>query len=309
MSVACKLGVLAVANSLLFCVAGWAQTPSNVSTCSSALAQQSKLTANDKGPTQGSSPTKSTHRRVILERIEFDQPVQLSNPDVDAIVKKANDSDYDASSSAWVDRVAETGLRQAWQDHGYFEVAVDPTAQSLGGNANEERFVLKVHVLEEGPQFHLGTLQFTGGTVFSDGELRQAIPMREGEIFNVAHVRASIESLVKLYGAHGYIDFTITPSTDVDTNLQRIDLTWHLDEGNQFRVRNVEIRGIDPTLEGRLRAVVVPGQPIDPEAIRSFLKDNRSVLPRGIDNFEMDRDVKDGLVDFTFAPRNCSDSD
>lgn len=309
MSVACKLGVLAVANSLLVCVAGWAQTPSNVSTCSSPPAQQSKLTANDNGPSQDLSPTKSTHRRVILERIEFDQSVRLSGSDVDAIVKKANESDYDASSLAWVDQVAETGLRSAWQDHGYFQVAVDPTAQSLGGNANEERFVLKVHMLEEGPQFHLGTIQFTGETVFSNAELRQAIPMREGEIFNVAHVRASIESLVKLYGARGYIDFTVTPSTDVDTNLQRIDLTFHLDEEKQFRVRNVEIRGIDPTLEGRLRAVVVPGQPIDPEAIRSFLKDNRSVLPRGTDNFEMRCDLQNGLVDFTFAPYICAASD
>lgn len=137
--------------------------------------------------------------------------------------------------------------------------------------------------------------------------MREALPMREGEIFNVAHVRAGIEALTKLFNARGYIDFTVVPETAVNENLQRVDLTLGLDQQKQFRVGSVAIRGLDPTLEARLRSIVVPGEILDYQSVADFFKEYKAVLPpRGIDNFEFRRNVKTGIVDLSFAPKGCS---
>ena len=117
-------------------------------------------------------------------------------------------------------------------------------------------------------------------------------------------------ALTNLYGSHGFIDFTAIPVTEIDYNLQRISLLVRLDEQKQFRVGSVEIRGLDPSLETRLRSIVVPGEIFDPQTIETFFKENRPVLPpRGLDNFQIRRNVRAGIVDLTFDPRLCSDSE
>jgi outer membrane protein assembly factor BamA len=133
------------------------------------------------------------------------------------------------------------------------------------------------------------------------------MPLREGEIFSVGKVRASIEALTKLYGSRGYIDFTGVPDTEVDEHLQRISLAMHLDEQKQFRVGSIEIRGLDPNLEARLRSIIVPGDVINMDPVNAFFKEYQSALPpRGIDNLRITRDVRTGIADITFDAQSCT---
>jgi len=292
-------GLLAVANGLLICAPSRAQAPAVPQGCPSPSVPSQKLRANANEKAEAS-------RKVIVERIEFDRPVHLSDSDVEQVIKTANESEWDADSPAWVDALAEIGLRSAWQDQGYFKIAIDPQARSIGGDSDHERFLVTVHVLNEGPQFHLGDIRFTGGTAIPEAELRQTFPLREGEFFSVGQVRAGIAALTKLYSAKGYIDFTAVPETNVDENLQRIDLVMRLDEQRQFRIGSVEIRGLNPGLEASLRSLIVPGETINMGPITAFFKENRSALPsRGLDNFEMRRNVLTGIVDLTFDARTC----
>jgi hypothetical protein len=109
-----------------------------------------------------------------------------------------------------------------------------------------------------------------------------------------------------LYSSKGYIDFTAVPLTNVDENLQRIDLVMQLNEQRQYRVGSLEIQGLDPGLEAGLRSIIVPGEAIKMESITAFFKENRSALPpRALDNLEIRRDVRTGIVDLTFDARTC----
>jgi surface antigen-like variable number repeat protein len=300
------LGLLAANCGLVASMPSWAQSSAVPPNCSSPAIVNVKSQSNANGKAQSSDGKEEAHRKVIIDRIEFDQPVQLSVSEVDQIIQDANEREMDADSLGWVDNLAEIQLRSAWQDQGYFKIAVDAHARSLGVDSDHERFLVAVHVINEGPQFHLGSLQFVGGTVFPDAELRQAFPMREGEIFSVKQVRAGIEALTKLYGAHGYIDFTAVPDTEVNNDLQRIDLVFQLDEQKQFHVGSFEITGLDPTLEARMRSVAVPGEAINMETITAFFKENHSVLPpRALDNLEIRRNVRIGIADLTFDARPC----
>ncbi len=300
------MGFLAVANSLVLCVPSRAQTPAVPQSCRSTSTANENSRKNTDEKVENPDGKAVATREVIVERIEFDQTVHLSDSDVQQVIKTANEAKYDAESPAWVDELAETGLRSAWQDQGYFKVAIDPQARPLGSDTSHERFLVAVHVLQEGPQFHLGDVKFTGGTTFSEAELRQVIPLREGEFFDVERVRKSLEVLTKLYGSHGYIDFTAEPETLVDENLQRISLVLNLNEQTQYHVGSVEIRGLSPALDASLRSIVVPGEVFNFEAIETFFKANRAFLPsRGIDNFQIRRNAKTGIVDLTFDPQFC----
>jgi hypothetical protein len=56
--------------------------------------------------------------------------------------------------------------------------------------------------MDEGLQYHLDDLRFANArpgdvTVFSESELRNVFPLREGELFNVALIRKGIEELTR----------------------------------------------------------------------------------------------------------------
>jgi Surface antigen variable number repeat len=249
------------------------------------------------------------YRKVIVDHVEFDKPVRLSSAEIEPLIADANRIEYNAESDAWVDEFAEIELRGAWQNRGYFKIALSARAKSLGADSESERFVVLVHIENEGPQYHVGIIQFAGGTAFQEWELRNALPFHEGEIFDVESIRKAVEELTKLYGRQGYIDFTVVPDTVVDDNLQRISVVMRLNEQKQFRVGKVEIESLDTTLAARVRSLVIPGNIFDDRALVEFAKQNQMTLPpRFLDRMEARRNVRVGIVDVSFDLRLCPDA-
>jgi outer membrane protein assembly factor BamA len=256
-----------------------------------------------------------TWRKVIIKGINFDGPIHVSHSDVVRIIGEANQKMLNADDPDWIKEFTQLGLRDAWLTHGYFRVNVTAKVRSLGGNSTEERFLVIAHV-EEGLQYRLRDIQFRGVTdmrfdddsIIPEAALRAAIPIRGGEIFNVALIRNGIEALTKLYGSDGYIDFTAVPDTEVDDDLRPlISLVFTLDPEQQFHVGKVEIMALDPKLEPRLRGLVRPGDTFNPEAVEDFFKENKSALPSGLspDDVRVLRNVKAGIVDLAFDFRPC----
>ena len=222
----------------------------------------------------------------------------------------------DATNGKWVNEFVEAGLRDAWQDRGYFRVTAGRAEiESLGGELYQH---FRVFVpINEGLQYHLGALVFTGGNAFSSGELRELIPLHEGEIFDISKIRAGIAALTKKYDANGYVDFTAVPKTDIDDKLQRISLTLELDEQQRYRIQTVNVIGLDAALDEVLRSEFVPGNVFNPESIDAFVKQNRPSLPVNLsdsDYLQVKRDTRLGIVDlsFDFRPLNerpCGDQE
>src|SRR3989442_13862597 len=105
------------------------------------------------------------HRKLIIEGISFDGPIHMPDYVVAQIVADVNDHDWNADDLAWPNEFAEGGLREAWQNQGYFHVQVSAEAKSLGQDSGDERFQVIAHV-DEGLQYHLGDISFAGGTAF-----------------------------------------------------------------------------------------------------------------------------------------------
>jgi len=243
------------------------------------------------------------HRKVFIEGIQFDGPIHLADTDVAQIIAEANQHDLDADGSGWVEELTEIGLRGTWQDRGYFGVLATAATQSLGADSGEERFLVKVH-MDEGLQYHLGDLRFANALpgevmAFSESELRNAFPLREGDVFNVSLIRKGIEELTKLYGSQGYIDFTATPETKVDDQLQRISLVMLLDQQRQYRIRTTDVVGLDPGHEALLKSKMKPGDIFNPKVIHDFYEENKTVLPPGMSptDLQVRHNPRDGTVD------------
>ena len=163
----------------------------------------------------------------------------------------------------------EVGIRGLYQDNGYFKVVVlDPVLQNVDTQNNRYGIPLAGKVpgkavnitipIEEGDRYTMGTLK----VVSSDPDktlslkveaLKNAFPLKQGDVFSTAKVRKAIEDYGKIYGQYGFIDFVPQPDTEIDEAAKRINMTMRFDEGKQYYVRRIEFSGNSTTRDKVIR--------------------------------------------------------
>jgi outer membrane protein insertion porin family len=165
----------------------------------------------------------------------------------------------------------EVGVRGLYRDNGYFKVSVgepileniDTTSGRLGmplpvlGHSHGKAVNITIPI-EEGERFRMGTLKI----VSSDPDkalslkvdaLKNAFPLKQGDLFSTEKVRKALETYGKIYGEYGFIDFTPEPDTEVDDASKIINLTLRFDEQKQYFVRRVDFSGNTTTRDKVIR--------------------------------------------------------
>jgi outer membrane protein assembly factor BamA len=310
----------------------YAQTQSGSGGCPSSSKVSDDESVDEVGP------------KVVVDELTFDGPIHLTYSDLEPAIERLNQIGRSPNSD-WLDEFLETSIRSAWQDRGYFKVLVDGRAEPRGGDAAHQHFSVTLHV-DEGLQYRLGSLLFRavaadtpknsqnvqdfGPTdsgdkptlrkrrekddpepyqlpVFPVEELRSLIPLQEGDLVSAEKIRQGLDGMRKLYGAHGYIDFTPTPETEVDEERQIISIRFVLDEQPQYRIGKIELVGLSSNAENALIWKVKPGDVFNYDLFKLFFVDNQAVLPEGSSesNSELRRNVRDGVVDIKMKFRRC----
>jgi hypothetical protein len=169
------------------------------------------------------------------------------------------------SISTIADEAAER-VRAAYQDDGYFKVTVEGKAMPFAGDKSQYDIVVKIGPV--GKQYRMGDFDFANVTVFPESQLRDLFPIERGEIFSQARIAEGLKKLMNLYGSEGYINFTSVPNTEFDDESGRADLRIEVDEGKQFRLRNIEVLGADPETKAKIvgELGLTRGQILDSEA-------------------------------------------
>jgi len=146
-----------------------------------------------------------------------------------------------------------------------------------------------------------------GPPAFPVVELRSLIPLQEGDILSAEKLREGLDALRKLYGSHGYIDFTPTPETEVDDDRQIVSIHFVLDEQPQYRIGKIEIVGLGSKTENALIWKLKPGDLFNDDLLKQFFVDNQALLPEGSSelNSEFRRNTKDGIADIKLKFRSC----
>jgi outer membrane protein insertion porin family len=154
-----------------------------------------------------------------------------------------------------------------YQEHGYFMAHVADatvTMRQVGGagyhiwlihpNKPGTRADVKVDV-EEGRKYHLNNITFTGVKFFKTPEalMTPLFGMSKGEVFSTAKLKKGIETMRKLYGQFGFIDFVVEPEPQPVPNSDLVDLSLSVDEGKQFFVRRIDFSGNTTTRDKVIR--------------------------------------------------------
>ncbi len=215
----------------------------------------------------------------------------------------------------------EIGIRSLYQDHGYFRVLVKepeietvdihrggiPGPWPLIGRKRGKRTHITIGI-EEGELFRMGELYIRSsdpeqGLRFKVDALREAFPLKKGDVFAVDKIRTALQDYQKLYGTFGFIDFTAQPLFDIDSDNKVINLTLEFDEQKQFFVRRIEFQGNTTTRDKVIRREILldEGDMFDNRKWEiSILRLNQLDYFEPIkaeEHVEMKRNLKDGTLD------------
>jgi outer membrane protein assembly factor BamA len=265
--------------------------------------------------TSAATNTPESRQRVVIDDVKFDGPIHLGDSMREKFVARLKTSTFDASSDPdtsynWLNQVV-AWIRGTWEDDGFFKVEPSAREEVIKSDASLEHVLLTIHV-NEGLQYSLGDLSYrsadpTDPLVFSTEQLRSLLHMHEGDIFSAEKVRGAIEAMKQLYGSRGYMDFVVTPLTDIDDARGRISLIMEVDQEKQYRLEKIEVFTSDPVIESLVRSKFHVGDIFDSSLVRSFLVENKSSLPPDVsmDDVDLHRNVKKGTVELRFNFQTC----
>jgi outer membrane protein assembly factor BamA len=185
----------------------------------------------------------------------------------------------------------EERVRASFQDRGYFKVEV----KNLRFKPRDPLSVPKPVTLEgevsEGARYKLAEITFVENHVFSSEKLREQFPLKRGELFERGKVASGLESLRKLYGTQGFLDFTAIPNTKFGSN-GTASLNISIQEGPQYHMGKLDIVAAKE-VAARLRPEwkLAEGDVYDQTYIDQYLEANRDLLPVGFSRDNVQRIV------------------
>jgi len=211
------------------------------------------------------------------------------------------------ADGSWFDEAAELA-RGEWQNDGYFNARVEGSSIILREDSTAIHAALALSI-DQGRRYRLGEVHIrnadpsAAGLAIPETRVRELMPLRSGDLFNVGKIWNGLEALKDAYGNEGYIDFTAQPQTDVDEARGIISLTLELQEERRYYIGKVEIIGLDPAKQHLLKSPPKSGELFRLQRIKEFYRMNRDILPSGATywtSMDFARDAGIGTVDLKF---------
>ncbi len=167
---------------------------------------------------------------------------------------------------------ARAASREVYINAGYLdaEIAAVELKQIEGKRPGRVDAYFKV---TEGPLYSIGTVKVSGAKTYPTDALEaaaRAVITERGAIATADTLNAVKDSIELYYSSRGYVDTYARPTMIARIDAPIIDITYELQEGEQARIRNIEIRGNAITQDKVIRRelVIQPGELYDGRLVK-----------------------------------------
>ncbi len=142
-----------------------------------------------------------------------------------------------------VDRI--TGV---YYNRGYLNVHVsEPTVTRTGDSLKV------VFNIEEGPIFHVGTVDVTGDLKMPKKDLLSKLTVKPAEVFGGGAMQHDVLTLSEVYSDRGYAYVNVDPRTQVDPATRTVNVAYNISPGREVLVDRINISGNTKTSDKVIR--------------------------------------------------------
>lgn len=123
------------------------------------------------------------------------------------------------------------------------EVTITPDKRSM---------VISI-AIEEGEQFRVSKVDFSGDLLFSDEKLLETVSLREGDLFSYQKMQTDLSALQALYGDLGYAFVNPIPRTKINEEQRTVDIIFEIDKGEKVYFGEINVVGNTSTRDKVIR--------------------------------------------------------
>jgi outer membrane protein assembly complex protein YaeT len=125
----------------------------------------------------------------------------------------------------------------------------------------EDGLVVRVPVTE-GEQYRLGQAKLAGDETVDFDALREKLALDDGAVFSRGKLNADLEQIESHYTDRGFFMAKVQPLTRVDEDKKEVDVTYEVEKGSLYFLREIDVTGNQTTVDPVVRREVklVEGQ-------------------------------------------------
>jgi outer membrane protein insertion porin family len=194
------------------------------------------------------------HAKVEVRRIQFVGNARVPSSDLQGIMQTQPGGWFSfLSPASYREEMLEhdlMGVQSIYLDRGFINVRVSKPRLEL---SPDKRYIyITIHV-DEGEQYRLGKIDFSGDLLLPREELYRRVSSRPHELFNRSKLVKDRGSLDDVAQDQGYAYANITPVTAVNEELKTVDLTFDTQKGKPVYVERIEVAGNTKTRDKVIR--------------------------------------------------------
>jgi len=134
---------------------------------------------------------------------------------------------------------------------GFLKAAFDEPLATLQDRATSS-IAVRLPV-NEGLQYKLSTVRWTGNQAFSIDELTKALKGKVGAPLNQVQLEEELGGISKVYGTRGYMEARLNPRFSFDDSGPSVAAEIQVQEGDQFHQGDVRFAGLSESAAATLR--------------------------------------------------------
>ena len=193
--------------------------------------------------------------KVLVKEIRFHGNSRLSSQDLRGVMLTQEGGLMSILGSAGTFRedmfqrdLAAIGM--AYMDQGFVNVKIGKPSIAL---SPDRRFLFLSIPVEEGEQYSIGKIIFSGELLGEEPLLRRILATRSGTLFSRSKVGQDLFAIGDIFKDRGFAYANVTPQTQVDDKARLIDLTFDVQPGIKCRFEKIEVVGNDKTRDKVVR--------------------------------------------------------
>jgi outer membrane protein assembly factor BamA len=211
-------------------------------------------------------------------------------PSLKAASQRVRDTEY---SRTVLSALVEHQLTPVYLARGYLKATFGPPQTKIVKKPSAENeegprnltIVDVTFAVAPGDQYKLKGLEWSGNKEFPTDVLQKMVRAQNGETANTVRLADNMRDIQKLYGSRGYVAAAIKADLDFDDSAKTVVIRLGVKEGPVFHMGDVEFRGLDNSLEAKLRNLwkIRQGDVYDATYLSDYLPAAHKLLPANLD--------------------------
>lgn len=207
--------------------------------------------------------------------------------------------------------VANFDLLPVYLQRGYLKAAFgpadarvvpQPAAAAEDAQVAADVQAIAIVPVTPGKVYSTASVDWNGNSAIKTSEVAPLIHLPPGQPADAVRLLRDIEAVGKLYRSRGYMTVQVKPDAQFDDEKSTVRYDLDVVEGDQYKMGELEILGLDTQAKARLQAAwtLREGQPYNADYPKKFLDDARQIVPRGVQwaiSLHESLDAKDKTVD------------